>query len=61
MKAELKLLGPYPEDPKGKTPVLQYFQSKNQDFRGEKYKTALIDLILAHCLGMLKLFVIFFI
>jgi len=45
----------YSENIKGKA-VLQYFQSKKQDVRQEEYKTALIDLILAHRLGTLTFF-----
>jgi len=52
VETRLNQLEIYPEDMKGKHPVLQYFQSKNQDARQEEYKTALIDLILAHSLGI---------
>ena len=54
VEAGLHQLGSYPQDTKGKHAVLQYF-SKSQDVREEAYKTALIDLILAHCLGISKI------
>jgi len=46
-------LGIYPED---RASVLWYFQPQNQNVRQEKYKTALVDLILAHRLGISTLF-----
>ena len=60
VEARLNQLGSYPQDTKGKRPVLQYFQSKNQDVRQEEYKTALIDLILGHCLGILNILLFIF-
>jgi len=51
VEAGVRQLGIYPEDIKGKAPVLKYFQT-NQEVREEKYKTALIDLILANCLSI---------
>jgi len=52
VEARLNQLGSYPQDTKDKYPVLQYFQSKSQDIRQKEYETALIDLALAHCLGI---------
>jgi len=60
VEARLNQLGSYPQDTKDKHSVLQYFQSKNQDVRQEEYKTALIDLILAHCLGILNILLFIF-
>jgi len=60
VEARLNQLGSYPQDTKGKRPVLQYFQSTSQDVRQEEYKTALIDLILAHCLGILNILLFIF-
>jgi len=57
----LSQLGMHPENTKCKASVLQYFQTKSQDIRQEEYKTALGDLILAHCLGISTLFYVFFI
>ena len=54
--AALNQLGNYPEDNKGRTSVVQYFQAKNQNIEQEKYKTALIELILAHRLCMFVFF-----
>ena len=57
--ARLNQLESYPQDIKGKQ-ILQYFQSKDQDVRQEEYKTALIDLILAHCLGKSNILMVSF-
>ena len=56
VESRLNQLGSYPQDTKGKHLVLQYFQSKSQDVRQEKYKAALTDLVLAHCLGISTFF-----
>lgn len=60
VRVVLHQLGNYPEDIKGKTSVLQYFQAKNQDIKQEKYKTELIELILANRLCKFKVFYCFF-
>jgi len=60
VKARLNQLGSYPQDTKGKHRVLQCFQSKNQEVRQEEYKTALIDLILAHPFGILNILLFIF-
>ena len=60
VETRLNQLGSSLQDIKGKHSVLQYFQSKNQDVRQEEYKTALIDLILALCLGILDILLFIF-
>ena len=60
VETRLNQLGSYPQDIKGKHSVLQYFQSKSQDVKQEEYKTALVDLILAHCLGISNILLLSF-
>jgi len=60
VETRLNQLGSYPQDIKGKLPVLQYFQSKSQDVKQEEYKTALVDLILAHYLGISNILLLSF-